>query len=96
MAHLKKPSAILKITLVLYREKREIYKENRGFDESSSVRETNWNEVIELIKSLNTNKTCQNIDIITKIIKLNADVLAKYILGNFNYYLEKDGIPCVL
>ena len=54
------------------------------------------NEVIKLIKTLNINKACQNTGIPTKIIKSNADLLAKYIFTNFNYCLEKGELPCVL
>ena len=40
----------------------------KGFNTSFIFRETNSNEVIKLIKTLNINKACQNVDIPIKII----------------------------
>ena len=62
---------------------------------SFTFRETNSNEVIKLIKTLNINKACQNTAFLTKIIKLNADLFANFIFRNFNYCLQKDEFPCV-
>ena len=45
------------------------------------------------LSKLNINKTCQNTDIPLKIIKSNADLFAKYIFRNFNYFLEKGEFP---
>ena len=68
----------------------------KGFNTSFIFRETNSNEVIKLIKTLNINKACQNVDIPIKIIKSNADLFASYIFRNVNCCLEKGEFPCVL
>ena len=50
MTHLKKHSAISRITVLNVKRK--------SFDERFNFRETNSNEVIKLIKTLNINKVC--------------------------------------
>ena len=70
--------------------------ERKCFVTSFTFRETNFNEIIKLIKTLNINKACQNTNIPTKTSKPNADLFANYIFRNFNYCPEKGEFPWVL
>ena len=42
---------------------------------------------------MNIVKAWENADIITRILKLNADLFANYISRNFNYCLEEGELP---
>ena len=78
MTHVKKLSVILEITLVNITRK--------GFDASSTFRQTNSNEIIKIIKTLNINKACQYTDFPTKIIiKFNDNLeISIIVLKNVN------------
>ena len=49
-----------------------------------TFRDTSSSEVIKLIKILNVKKASQKNDILTKIVKLNADFFGNFICENFN------------
>ena len=88
MTHVKKLSVILEITLVNITRK--------GFDASSTFRQTNSNEIIKIIKTLNINKACQYTDFPTKIIiKFNDNLeISIIVLKNVNLRREyADVIP---
>ena len=61
-----------------------------------TFRDTSSSEVIKLIKILNVKTASQKNDILTKIVKLNADFFGNFICKNFNYCLKKGEFPCVL
>ena len=50
-------------------------------------------EVVKVIRNLNIRKSCQTTDILTKIIKLNSDTLAKFIYKHFNYCIDRGEFP---
>ena len=52
-------------------------------------RKTSCNKVEKIIKNLNIKKSCRQEDIVTKIIKLNKDLITKFLAGNFSSYLDK-------
>ena len=54
------------------------------FDESFTIRDTSSDEVIKLANILNIKKASQMIDILTTIVKLNADIFGNCICNNFN------------
>ena len=53
----------------------------------------NANEVMNIISQLNTAKICQNADFLTKIIKLNKDIFAKFINNNLNHCIDEGEFP---
>ena len=67
-----------------------------GFDSTFHFRKTSCNEVEKIISNLNIKKSCQQEDIPTKIIKLNKDLIATFIVENFNSYIDKGEFPSEL
>ena len=68
----------------------------KGFDSTFHFRKTSCNEVEKIISNLNIKKSCQQEDIPTKIIKLNKDLIAKFIAENFNSCIDKGEFPSEL
>ena len=68
----------------------------KGSDASFNFRDTNSDEVIKLIKTLNIIKDCQKNYDSTKVINVNADLFANYVFRNFNYSVEKGKFLCAL
>ena len=50
-------------------------------------------EVVKVIRNLNIRKSCQTTDIPTKVIKLNSDILAKFIYKHFNSCIDRGEFP---
>ena len=48
---------------------------------------------MNIISQLNTEKTCQDADTPSKIIKLTKDIFAKFISNNFNHYIDEGEFP---
>ena len=68
----------------------------KGFDSTFHFRKTSCNEVEKIISNLNIKKSCQQEDIPNKIIKLNKDLIAKFIAENFNSWIDKAEFPSEL
>ena len=49
---------------------------------------THENGVRKIIKNPNVRKICQDSDILTKIIKLNVDLVGSFISQHFNYCIS--------
>ena len=50
-------------------------------------------EVVKVIRNLNIRKSCQTTDIPTKVIKLNSDILGKFIYKHFSYCIDRGKFP---
>ena len=57
---------------------------NKNFESIFSFKQTTPEEVVKVIRNLNLRKGCQTTDVPIKVIKLNSDVLAKFIYKRFN------------
>ena len=68
----------------------------KGFDSTFHLRKTSCNEVEKIISNLNIKKSCQQEDIPNKIIKLNKDLIAKFIAENFNSCIQAGEFPSEL
>ena len=68
----------------------------KGCDSTFHFRKTSCNEVEQIISNLNIKKSCQQEDIPTKIIKLNKDLIAKFIAQNFNSCIDEGEFPSEL
>ena len=55
---------------------------NRSCNSTFSFRKTNFNEIYNMIDNMNLKKTCQNSDILSKIIKLNKDNIVPFLSEN--------------
>ena len=64
----------------------------KGFDSTFQFRRTSCNEVEKIISNLNIKKSCQE-DIPTKIIKLDKDLIAKFIAENFSSCIDEGKFP---
>ena len=60
----------------------------KRFDSTFHFRKTSCNEAEKIISNLNIKKSSQQEDIATKIIKLNKDLIAKFIAENFNSCIQ--------
>ena len=58
-----------------------------------SFENTYTDVVMKVIKNLNIAKTCQVIDIPTKVIKINKDIFANFITDHFNYSIANGEFP---
>ena len=65
----------------------------KAFDSTFYFRKVSRNEVEKIISNLNIKKSCQQEDIPTKIIKLNKDVIVKFLAENFNSCIDKGEFP---
>ena len=72
-----------------------VYIRRNDFDTRFTFRKTNCCKNIKPIKTLK-NKTCQNNDIPTKIIKLNDNLYGHYTFKNPNYRPEKGPVSFML
>ena len=54
-----------------------------------SFSKVNREEILRKILKLETSEACQDTDILTKIIKENADILADILLASFNGSVKK-------
>ena len=61
---------------------------SKDFDASFTFRDASSSEVIKLVEILNVKKASQKTDILTKIVKLNADFFGNCIYKNFNLLLS--------
>ena len=68
----------------------------KGFDSTFHFRKTSCNEVEKILSNLNIKKSCQQEVIPTKIIKLNKDLIAKFIAENFNSCIDEGEFPSEL
>ena len=68
----------------------------KGFDSTFHFRKTSCNVVEKIIINLNIKKSCQQEDIPTKIIKLNKDLIAKFIAENSNSCIDEGEFPSEL
>ena len=59
----------------------------KAFDSNFHFRKTSCNEIEKIISNLNIKKSCQQGDIPTKIIKLNKDLIAKFIADCLDHSL---------
>ena len=64
-------------------------------DTSFVLRKTNSNEVIKLMKTLNTNKTCQNAPTSKRLLSQMLKFLPIIYLEILNFCLKKGEFPCV-
>ena len=48
---------------------------------------------MKVIRNLNIRKSCQTTDFPTKVIKLNSDILAKFIYKHFNCCFDRGEFP---
>ena len=53
-------------------------------------------EILKELNNLNINKTTQNTDIPTKIIKENSDIFGDFIYSNLNYCINASSYPLML
>ena len=60
----------------------------KAFDSNFHFRKTSCNEVEKIISNLNIKKSCQQGDTPTKIIKLNKDLIAKFIADCLDHSLQ--------
>ena len=65
---------------------------NKNFESTFSFKKTAPEEV-KVIRSSNIRKSCQATDISTKVIKLNSDILAKFIHKHFNCCIDIGEFP---
>ena len=66
----------------------------RKLDSVFSFKKTTQAEVLKVIRDLNTKKSCQTSDTLTKIIKLNSDIFSNLIYKHFNYcIIDKSEFP---
>ena len=68
----------------------------KGFDSTFHFRKTSCNEVEKIIINLNIKKSCQQEGIPTKIIKLNKDLIAKFIAETSNSCIDEGEFPSEL
>ena len=61
----------------------------KAFDSTFHFRKTSCNEVEKIISNLNIKMSCQQGDILTRIIKLNKDLIAKFKAENFNSCIDE-------
>ena len=61
-----------------------------------SISKVNRGEILGKILKSETSKACQDTDILTKIIKENADIFADILLARFNDSVEKSNFPLSL
>ena len=66
---------------------------NKNFESTFSFKKTAPEEVVKVIRNLNIRKSCQTTDIPTKVIKLNSDILAKFIYKHFSYCIDRGKFP---
>ena len=59
----------------------------KAFDSTFHFRKTSCNDVEKIISNLNIKKSCQQGDIPTKIIKLNKDLITKFIADCLDHSL---------
>ena len=60
----------------------------KAFDSTFHFRKSSRNEVEKIISNINIKKSCQQEDAPTKIIKLNKDLIARFIAENFNSCID--------
>ena len=65
----------------------------KAFDSTFHFKKTNCNEVEKIISN---KKTCQQEDILSKIIRLNKDLIAKFIAENYNSCIDEGEFPSEL
>ena len=65
----------------------------KKLDSLSSFRNTTQEEVLKLVRELNTKKSCQTSEAPSKIIKLNSDIFSTFIYKHFNYCIDKFKFP---
>ena len=65
-------------------------------DSTFHFRKISCNEVEKIISNLSIKKSCQEEDIPTKIIKVNKDLIGKFIVENFNSCIDKGEVPSEL
>ena len=53
--------------------------QNKNFEYIFFFKENTPEEMVKIICNLNIRKSCQRTDISTKVIKVNSDILAKFI-----------------
>ena len=68
----------------------------KAFTRIFRFRKTSWDEVEKIISNLNIKKACQQEEIPIKIIKLNKDLIPKFIAGNFNSCIDEGEFPSEL
>ena len=68
----------------------------KALDSTFHFRKTTCNEVEKIISNLDIKKSWQQEDIPTKIIKLNKDLIAKFIVENFNSCIDEGDFPSEL
>ena len=61
----------------------------KELDSTIHFRKARCNKVEKIISNLNIKKPCQQEDIPTKIIKLDKDLIAKFIVENFNSCIDE-------
>ena len=62
----------------------KIIKTHIQYAENFSFKQIDLPELLEVIQSLDTNKTAQDSDIPTKLLKENCDIYSEILLTNFN------------
>ena len=65
----------------------------KNFKSAFSFTHTNKIEIKKIIRGMNVHKTCQLKGIPTKIIKMNADILANFIYLHFSYCIDIGEFP---
>ena len=70
--------------------------EAKTFDSTFHFRKTSCNEAEKIMSKLKIKKFCQQENIPTKIIKLNKDLVAKFIAKKFNSCLDEGKSPSEL
>ena len=65
----------------------------KALDSTFHFRKTSCNEVEKIFSNLNIKKSCQQESIPTKIIKLNKDLIAKFINENLNSCIDEGEFP---
>ena len=66
---------------------------NKNLESIFSFKKITPEEVVKVIRNLNIRKTWQTTLIPIKVIKLDSDILAKFIYKHFNYCIDRDEFP---
>ena len=66
---------------------------NKNFESIFSFKKTTPEEVVKVIRNLSIRKICNTLNILTQVIKLNLDILAKCIYKHFSYCIDRGEFP---
>ena len=71
----------------------KVIKSRKKEEETFTFSYVSYEEVLNEIRKLQTTKTTQQNDILTKILKENSEAFARYFHKNINFYIENSIFP---